>query len=51
MCVEGSAVYASSKKHKGHITRGETILFPACDQPVAVIPEIDRVKFLEIYVE
>lgn len=51
MCVEGSAVYASSKKHKGHITKGETILFPACDQPVAVIPEIDRVKFLEIYVE
>lgn len=51
MCVEGSAVYTSQRKFNGKISKGETILFPACDLPVALIPENDRVKLLEVYVK
>ena len=51
MCVEGSAVFTSQRKFNGKISKGETILFPACDLPVALIPENDRVKLLEVYVK
>ena len=51
MCVEGSAVFTSQRKFNGKIRKGETILFPACDLPVALIPENDRVKLLEVYVK
>ena len=50
MCVEGSAVFTSQRKCNGKISAGETILFPACDLPVALIPENDKVKLLEVYV-
>ena len=51
MCVEGSAVFTSQRKFNGKISKGETILFPACDLPVALIPENDKVKLLEVYVK
>ena len=51
MCVEGSAVFTSQRKFNGKISRGETILFPACDLPVALIPENENVKLLEIFVK
>ena len=51
MCVEGSAVFTSQRKFNGKINKGETILFPACDLPVALIPENDKVKLLEVYVK
>ncbi len=50
MCVEGSAVYTSQRKCNGKISKGETILFPACDLPVALIPENEKVRLLEIYI-
>lgn len=51
MCVEGSAVFTSQRKCNGKISAGETILFPACDLPSAIIPENERVKLLEVYIK
>ncbi|MBQ1177359.1 MAG: mannose-6-phosphate isomerase, partial [Paludibacteraceae bacterium] len=50
ICLEGSAIFASSKKHNQKIKQGETILFPACNLPTALIPEDDKIKLLEVYV-
>lgn len=50
MCLEGSAVFTSQRKYNGRINSGETILFPACDLPAALIPENERVKLLEVYI-
>lgn len=50
ICLEGSAIFASSKKHNQKIKQGETILFPACDLPTALIPETNNIRLLEVYV-
>lgn len=50
MCLEGSAVFTSQRKYNGKISAGETLLFPACDLPAAIIPENERVKLLEVYI-
>lgn len=50
ICLEGSAIFASSKKHNQKIKQGETILFPACNLPTALIPESEKIKLLEVYV-
>lgn len=50
MCIGGNAVYASQRKHNGYIKCGETVLFPACDQPVAIIPACENVKILEVFI-
>ena len=50
ICLEGSALFASSKKHNQKICQGETILFPACNLPTALIPETEKIRLLEVYV-
>lgn len=50
ICIGGSAIYSSNRRHKGQISQGETILFPACDQPTAFMPEDDKIKILEIFI-
>ncbi len=50
MCIEGQAVFASQRHHKNFIKKGETVFFPACDKPLALIPACDTVKLLEVYI-
>lgn len=50
MCIGGQAVFASQRHHKDYISQGETVLFPACDKPVAFIPSCGNVKILEVYI-
>lgn len=50
MCIGGEAVYASQRKGRGTIRRGETVLFPACDKPKAFIPTSDSLRLLEIFI-
>lgn len=50
ICLEGSALFSSAKKHNQKIRQGETILFPACNLPTALIPETEKIRLLEVYV-
>ena len=49
ICVEGQASYMSRHKHKGSLRKGQTVLFPACDHPLDLIPDSDT-KILEVYI-
>ena len=49
ICLDGQASFTSQHKHKGLLRKGETLLFPACDQPTAVIPD-GSVRLLEVYI-
>ncbi|MBO4370042.1 MAG: class I mannose-6-phosphate isomerase [Paludibacteraceae bacterium] len=50
LCIEGEATYTSTRRNNGRIAQGNLLLFPACDQPKALIPIGKSVKILEVYI-
>ena len=50
LCLEGEATYSSAGRNNGRIRQGNLLLFPACDQPKALIPNGPSVKILEVYI-
>ena len=50
ICVEGSCRLTDDNQNEITLRTGETVLLPAADQEVTIVPEGQRVKLLETYV-